>query len=65
MFFLHAQSSLGGRFCGLLLVGIGLDQVGIGFDIDDEDFGVAAPLGGNSVIDINDLTDLIDTVLGV
>lgn len=65
MFFLHAQSSLGGWFCGLLLVGIGLDQVGIGFDIDDEDFGVAAPLGGNSEIDINDLTDLIDIVLGV
>ena len=65
MFFLHAQSSLGGQFCGLLLVGIELDQVGIGFDIDDEDFGVAAPLGGNSVIDINDLTDLIDIVLGV
>lgn len=65
MFFLHAQSSLGGRFCGRLLVGIGLDQVGIGFDIDDEDFGVAVPLDGNSEIDINDLTDLIDIVLGV
>lgn len=65
MFFLHAQSSLGGRFCGLLLVGIELDQVGIGFDIDDEDFGVAVPLDGNSEIDINDLTDLIDIVLGV
>ena len=65
MFFLHAQSSLEGRFCGLLLVGIGLDQVGIGFNIDDEDFGVAVPLDGNSEIDINDLTVLIDTVLGV